>query len=44
LITIETETETHVNHSVLSPTIGATEDRIPLKEGELEKERITWVA
>jgi hypothetical protein len=28
------EAETHVNLPVLSPTVSATEDRIPLKEGE----------
>jgi hypothetical protein len=32
-IAIETETETHVNHPVLSPTVSATEGRTPLKEG-----------
>jgi predicted double-glycine peptidase len=33
LNTIETETETHVNHPVLSPTVSATEDRTLLTEG-----------
>jgi hypothetical protein len=34
LNTIETETESFVNHPVLGPTISATEDRTPLEEGE----------
>ena len=31
---IATETETHVNHPVISPTGSVMEDRTPLKEGE----------
>jgi hypothetical protein len=36
LNTLETERETLVNHPVLGPTVSATEDRTPLKEGEQE--------
>jgi hypothetical protein len=37
LNTIETETETHVNHPVISPTGSAMKDRTPLKEGEYKR-------